>query len=92
MEVGKPDRFRTRTHLDGNGVNRNLTRGYGNLPYNHSVFTFKNLLILSVALFPVHQLHAQQHVSFASEDGGKICADVIGSYFLGLPPIFQRTS
>ena len=39
---------------------------------------FKNLLILSAALLPVHPLQAQQHVSFATEDGGKICADVYG--------------
>jgi len=55
-----------------------LTRGYGNLPYNHSVSVFTNLLILSVVLLPVRQLKAQQHVSFATEDGGKICADVYG--------------
>jgi len=40
---------------------------------------FKNLLILSVVLLPVHPLQAQQHVSFATEDGGKICADVYGN-------------
>jgi pimeloyl-ACP methyl ester carboxylesterase len=39
---------------------------------------FKKLLILSLALLPVNQLKAQQHVSFVTEDGGKICADVYG--------------
>jgi hypothetical protein len=39
---------------------------------------FKNLLLLSVVLLPVHQLQAQQHVFFATKDGGKICADVYG--------------
>jgi pimeloyl-ACP methyl ester carboxylesterase len=52
--------------------------GTANLPYNHSVCMFKNLLILSVALLPAHQLRAQQHIWFATDDGGKICADVYG--------------
>ena len=39
---------------------------------------FKSLLILAVALLAVRPLQAQQHISFATKDGGKICADVYG--------------
>jgi dienelactone hydrolase len=65
-------------HFGGFAVNRDLSHGYRNLPYNHIVSMFKNLLILSVALLPAHTLQAQQYVSFTTEGGGKICADVYG--------------
>ena len=70
----KPVSSPCQNQLDGHAVN-----GDGDLPYNHSVPTFKNLLILSLALLAVHPLRAQQHVSFATKDGGKICADVYGN-------------
>jgi pimeloyl-ACP methyl ester carboxylesterase len=55
------------------------TCGHRKLLYNDGVSVFKTLLTFSVVLFPLHPLQAQQHVSFRTKDGGKICADVYGN-------------